>query len=180
MDEILKYIFYFMVFAALYAILGELYKFFTAFTKNSGEVKKAVAEGFKSGLQKGLKQNEFRDDEQTISETLDKVTLKIYDENHFTDSNILPELKKELNKFLWSKAVDSASEVLDRNQIDLIARFDNDFESFFNNSSISDNIKMDIFFKISKVRMHILQNDLIRYVKEKYDVSVESIIYENK
>ena len=172
MDEVLKYAFYFLVFSALYGILSALYKFFTAFTKRSSEVKKAVVAGAQSGLQKGLIHNEINEVEQIINGKIDKITLKIYSEKNFDDSNKLSELKNELNRFLWSKAVDRTSEVLNENQINLIARNGNDFDKFFNNNSISDDIKMEIFLKISKLRLDILQNELINYVQEKYTISI--------
>ena len=58
--------------------------------------------------------------------------------------------------FLWFRATDRSNDVLDQNQVDLIARNGNDFDKFFNNRFISDEIKIDIFFKISKLRFDIL------------------------
>ena len=74
--------------------------------------------------------------------------------------------------FLWFRATDRSNDVLDQNQVDLIARNGNDFDKFFNNNSISDDIKMEIFLRISKLRLDILQNELINYVQEKYTISI--------
>ena len=128
-------------------------------------------------MQKGLTQNSSNNNEQIINEIINKITAKIFEEKNFNNYDKLSELKNEIKSFLWLRAVDRSNEVLDQNQIDLIARNGNDFDKFFNNNLISDEIKMDIFFKISKLRFDILQNELVHYVKEKYDVSDETIVY---
>lgn len=56
----------------------------------------------------------------------------------------------------------------------------NNFESFIENPTISEDIKSDVILKTAGLRKSILKNDLFQYVQENYGVNVESVILEDK